>query len=137
MNFYPKLLLILYVNWNWHRAHNCSFSYPNGLIEFFIKWLQLIVWPLLLRTQLPFSAWGHAILHVAAPTILIWSFTYHEYSLSQLVLGQQPNVSYLRIFCCATHVPIAFPEKIKMGSQRCLGIYIGFDCLFIIRYLEP
>ena len=37
----------------------------NGLAESLIKRLQLIARPLLLRTKLPLSAWGHAILHVA------------------------------------------------------------------------
>ena len=35
----------------------------NGLVESFIKCLQLIARPLLLKTKLPLSAWGHAILH--------------------------------------------------------------------------
>ena len=37
----------------------------NGLVESFIKRLQLIARPLLLNTKLPLSAWGHAIIHVA------------------------------------------------------------------------
>ena len=38
----------------------------NGLTESFIKRLQLIARPLLMKTKLPTSAWGHAIMHVAA-----------------------------------------------------------------------
>ena len=58
----------------------------NGLVESLIKHLQLIVRPLLLRTKLSLSTWGHAILHVAA---LIWIHptTNHECSPLQLVLG--------------------------------------------------
>jgi hypothetical protein len=37
----------------------------NGLAESFIKRLQLIARPLLMKTKLPVSAWGHAILHAA------------------------------------------------------------------------
>ena len=37
----------------------------NGLAESFIKCLQLIAKPLLLKTKLPLSAWGHAIIHAA------------------------------------------------------------------------
>ena len=33
----------------------------NGLVESFIKLLQLITRPLLLNTKFPLSAWGHAI----------------------------------------------------------------------------
>jgi hypothetical protein len=29
------------------------------------------------------------------------------------------------------------PQKIKMGSQCRIRIYIGFDSSFIIRFLEP
>ena len=38
----------------------------NGLVESFIKRLQLITQPLLMKTKLPTSAWEHAIMHVAA-----------------------------------------------------------------------
>ena len=37
----------------------------NGLAESFIKRLQLIARPLRLKTKLPLSAWGHAIIHSA------------------------------------------------------------------------
>ena len=36
----------------------------NGLVESFIKRLQLIARPLLLNTKLPLLTWGHAIIHV-------------------------------------------------------------------------
>ena len=35
----------------------------NGLAESLIKRLQLIAQPLLMKTKLPTSAWGHAIMH--------------------------------------------------------------------------
>ena len=57
--------------------------------------------------------------------------------LQQLVLGKQPNISYLRVFGCAIHVPIAPPQRTKMGPQGRLGMYVGFDSPSIIRYLEP
>ena len=47
------------------------------------------------------------------------------------------QISHLRIFCCAVHVPIAPTQRTKMGPQRRLGIYVGFDSPSIIRYLEP
>ena len=56
---------------------------------------------------------------------------------SQLVLGKQPNISHLRIFGCALYVPIAPTQRTKIGPQRRLEIYVGFDSPFIIRYLEP
>ncbi|KAK9125764.1 hypothetical protein Scep_014610 [Stephania cephalantha] len=62
---------------------------------------------------------------------------YHEHSPMQLILGQQPNISHLRIFGCAMYVPIPPPNRTKMGPQRKLGIYVGFNSSSIIRYLEP
>ncbi|RVW88003.1 Retrovirus-related Pol polyprotein from transposon TNT 1-94 [Vitis vinifera] len=96
----------------------------NGLAESFIKRLQLIARPLLMKTKLPTSAWGHAIMHAAA-LVRIRPITYHEYSPSQLVLEKQPNISHLRIFGCAVYVPIAPTQRTKMGSQRRLGVYVG------------
>ena len=53
------------------------------------------------------------------------------------ILGKQPNISHLWIFGCAIYVPIAPTQRTKMGPQRRLGIYVGFDSPSIIRYLEP
>ena len=53
------------------------------------------------------------------------------------MFGHQPNISHLRVFGCAVYVPIAPPQRTKMGPQRRLGIYVGFDSPSIIRYLEP
>ena len=58
----------------------------NGLAESLIKFLQLIVRPLLLRSKLSLSAWGHAILH-AAILIRIRSTTNRDCSPLQLALG--------------------------------------------------
>ena len=66
----------------------------NGLAESFIKRLQLITRPLLMKTKLPASTWGHAIMHVAS-LIRIKPTSHHEYSPSLLVLGTQPNISHL------------------------------------------
>ena len=52
----------------------------NGLTESLIKRLQLITRPLIMRTKLPISSWGHAILHVAA-LICIRPSAYHEFPL--------------------------------------------------------
>ena len=98
----------------------------NGLAESFIKRFQLIARPLLMKTKLPTSAWGHVIFH-AASLIRVRPTAYHKFSPLQLVLGQQPNINHLRIFGCAVYVPIAPPQRNKMGPQRRLGIYVGFD----------
>ena len=88
-----------------------------------------------MKTKLLTSARGHAIMHAAA-LVCIQPTTYHKYSFSQFVLGKQPNISYLRIFGCTLYVQIAPTQRTKMGPQRKLGIYVGFDSPSIIRYLE-
>ncbi|KAL8097292.1 hypothetical protein AgCh_030429 [Apium graveolens] len=108
----------------------------NGLAESLIKRLQLIARPLLLRAKLPISVWGHAILH-AANIIRIRPPAYHKQSPQELVLGQVPNISHLKVFGCAVYVPISPPQRTKMGPQRRIGIYVGFDSPSIIRYMEP
>ena len=91
---------------------------------------------MLMKTKLPTSVWGHAILH-AATLIRLRPTSYHKVSPLQLVMGQEPNISHLRIFGSAVYVPVAPPNRTKMGSQRRLGIYVGFESPSIIRYLEP
>ena len=73
----------------------------------------------------------------ATSLIIIRPTSYHKYSPSQLVLGTQSNISHLRIFGCAVYVPIAPTQRIKMGPQRRIGIYVGLDSPSIIKYLEP
>ncbi|XP_070033032.1 uncharacterized protein [Nicotiana tomentosiformis] len=49
----------------------------------------------------------------------------------------EPNISHLRIFGCAIYVPIAPPQHTKMGLQRRLRVYVGYESPSIIKYLEP
>jgi transposase InsO family protein len=80
----------------------------NGLAESFIKRLQMIARPILMKTKPPISAWGHAILH-AASLVRIRPTAYHKHSPLQLVFGQQPNIFHFRIHGCAVYVPISSP----------------------------
>ena len=98
----------------------------NGLVEAFIKQLKLIARPLLMRTKLPVYVWGHVVLHAVA-LVRIRQTANHQQSPFQLVLGQIPNLSHLRVFGCTVQVPIAPPQRTKMGPQCRSGIYIGFD----------
>ena len=117
----------------YHVAHTHT---QNGLAESFIKHLQWIARPLLLRTKLPLSAWGHALLH-AGNLIRLRPIGDHDFSPSQIVSGSQPNISHLHVFGCAVYVPIPPKQRSKMGPQRRLGIYVGFLSASIIHYLEP
>jgi hypothetical protein len=97
----------------------------NGLTESLIKILQLIARPLLMKCNIPSSTWGYTILHVAA-LIRLRPIASHKFSPLQLVSEREPNLSHLKIFCCAVYVPISPPQCTKMRIQRRLRIYIGF-----------
>ena len=97
--------------------------------------MQWIARPLLLRTKLPLSAWEHALLH-AGNLIRLRPIGDHDFSPLQIVSGSQPNISHLRVFGCAIHVPIPPKQRSKMGHQRKMGIYVGFLSTSIIHYLE-
>ena len=84
-----------------------------------------------MKTKLPVSAWGYAILHATA-LMCIKPTSYYKLSSLQLAFGQEPNISHLRIFGCAIYVPIAPPLCTKMGPRRRLGIYVGYESPFII-----
>ena len=86
----------------------------NGLAESFIKHLQWIARPLLLRTKLPLSAWGHALLH-AGNLIRLRPIGDHDFSPLQIVSGSQPNISHLRVFGCEVYVLISPNQRSKMG----------------------
>ena len=125
--------MLIWINIEHHVAHVHT---QNGLAKSLIKRLQLIARSLLMKTKLLASTQGHVVMH-AASLIRIRPTSYHESSPSQLVLGKQPNISHLRVFGCAVHVPIAPPQRTKMGPQCRLEIYVGFYSPTIIRYLEP
>ncbi|KAJ9561775.1 hypothetical protein OSB04_006935 [Centaurea solstitialis] len=108
----------------------------NGLAEATIKRIKMIARALVMRTNLPTSAWGYAMLHAALlirfrPTASQPFYTY------QLVTGYEPDISHLYIFGCVVYVPIAPPQCTKMGPQKRLSIYVGYESPTIIRYLEP
>ena len=107
----------------------------NGLTESYIKRLQLIVRPLLLKTKLPLSAWGHAIIH-AKKLIRLCPTVNQDLSPLQLALGYQPNISHLCIFGYAIYVPISPTHRTKLGPQHRLGIYVSFHSSSIIKYIE-
>ena len=116
--------------------HISHIQAQNGLAESFINRLPLIASALLIKTKLANSTQGHAILR-ASTFLRARSTAYHKYSASQLVTGQEPDIFHLRIFCYVVYVPIAPPQRTKMGPQRRLGIYVGFEFPSIIKYHEP
>ncbi|XP_026398222.1 uncharacterized protein LOC113294003 [Papaver somniferum] len=89
----------------------------NGLVEATIKRLQIIFRALVMRFNLPITAWGYAILH-AALLIRFRPTVSQPFSAYQLVTGYEPDISHLRIFGCAIYVPITPPQRTNMGPQR-------------------
>jgi hypothetical protein len=96
----------------------------------------MIARPMLMLSQLPTSAWGHAILH-AASLLKYRPSTYNQQTLHHLAFGLPPNISHLRTFGCQVVVPILGPKCTKIGPQRIKGIYIGYDSPSIIQFIEP
>ena len=120
------------INVQYSIAHVHSY---NGLAESFIKRLKLIARQLLLNTKLPLSAWGHAIIHVAN-FIHLRPTANQDLSLLQLVIAYQSNTSHLHVFGCTVYVPLAPTHRTKLGPQRRLDIYVGFQSSSIINYIE-
>lgn len=97
----------------------------NGLVESSIKQIQIIARTLLLHIQLPSSAWRRAIFHVAALIRLTPA------ACCLLPTRALTYTSHLHIFGCVVQF-----HFVEIGTQWCLGIFMGFNSLFIIRYLE-
>ena len=72
-----------------------------------------------------------SIIH-AAQLIRLRPTANYDLSPLQLPKGYQPNISHLRIFGCVVYVPIAPTHRLKLGPQRRLGIYVGFQSASII-----
>ena len=103
------------------------------MAEFVIKCLQLIAKPLLLKTKLLLSAWGHAIIH-AAHLIRLCPTANHNLSPLQLAKGYHLNILHLRVFGSVVYVSIAHTHR---PIILVIGIYIGFQSASIINYIEP
>ncbi|GKC99842.1 copia protein [Tanacetum coccineum] len=62
-------------------------------------------------------------------------------SLGKLIARPSPlkvkNESPMFLKRIQVYVPIAPPQRTKMGPQRRLGIYVGYETSSIIRYVEP
>jgi len=108
----------------------------NTTAENFVKQIQMIARPLLLRSNLPLSCWGHAVLH-AGDLVRYRPSAGNDLSPYELVHGFVPLVTHLKIFGCAVYVPIPPHQRNKMGPKRQLAIYVGFQSPSIVRYLSP
>jgi hypothetical protein len=108
----------------------------SGLAESLIKRIKLIARPLLQGCNLPTSYWGHAVLH-AADLVQLHLAAYHTTSPLQLVREDQPSVSHLRKFGCVVYTPISPPKRTSMDPHRRMMIYMGFQSMSILKYLQP
>ena len=89
----------------------------NGLAEATIKRLQIVARALVMRTNLPISAWGYAIFYA---TLLIHfkPIASQLFSAYQLVTRYEHDISHLRIFGSAVYMLIAPPQRTKIGPWR-------------------
>ncbi|KAL9160609.1 hypothetical protein ABFS82_08G211600 [Erythranthe guttata] len=140
---YAKYSICAFAGTYYCAALGMNFEHPlvyvhtqNRLAESLIKRVQIIARTLLMRSKLTSAAWGHAVLH-ASTLIKLRPTAYHMHSPMQLALGFEPDISHIRTFGCAVQVSILPHQRTKMGPQRRLGIYVGFDSPSIIRFLEP
>ena len=108
----------------------------NGLAEALIKRIKFIARPLLQGCNLPTTCSGHAVLH-GAKLINFRPSAYNIHSPMLLAQGSAPKISHLRRFGCQVYVPIPPPKRSAMGPLRKSGIYIGYETISIIRYLDP
>ena len=120
-----------------HLMYSVPYEYSqNGLVEAYIKKLQMVARPLLLHAKLPATLWGHAILHAAAllrlrPTLL------NPITSQELLTSHTPNISHLRIFGSRVWVPRPEPLRCTISAHREEGIYMGFDSPSILKYFVP
>lgn len=110
--------------------------FQNDIAESMIKQIQMVARPLLMQSNLPASAWGHAVLHAAA-LLRLRPSSFNSQTPHFLAYGLPPDITHLQTFGCLVLVPILGPKRTKMGPQQQRGIYVGFDSRSIIRYLEP
>lgn len=96
----------------------------------------MIARPLLMQTQLPTSAWGHAVLY-SASLLKYRPSAYNILTPHHLAFGVDSNISHFCTFGCQVLVPIMGPKRTKMGPKKQKGTYIGYDSSSIIHYLEP
>jgi hypothetical protein len=108
----------------------------NDLAESLIKRFKLIARSLLQDCNLSTSCWGHAVLHVV-DLVQLRPTASHITSPLQLVCGDQPSISYLWNFGCVVYTLISPPKRTSTSPHRRMGIYMGFQSLFILKYLEP
>lgn len=97
--------------------------FQNGIAESVIKKLQMIARPMLMQTQLPTSAWGHAILHVAS-LLKYRPYAFNQQTPHHLAFGLPPDITHLRTFGCQVLVPIRGPKCTKMGPQWQKGMIV-------------
>ena len=86
----------------------------NTNAENFVKLVQLVARPMLLRSNLNLSCWGHAVLHAGA-LLMYRPSAENDLSPYELGNGFAPSIVHLRIFGCAVYVPIP-PPKVQVRA---------------------
>ena len=117
--------------------HPIAHTYiQNCLAESKIKRLQLISRLLLMKTKLLTFAYKHAIMHTASLVCIDQQLTINIPLYILYLANNQIFLTYESLVVQCVY-QLHLHNALKMGPQRRLEIYVGFDSPFIIRYLKP
>jgi hypothetical protein len=88
--------------------------------------------------DLPNRFWGHAFLAMFYIRNRCWSSVFGKIP-TELVTGDQPNLSNLRVFGCPAYVHIDVSLRAKFGDKAWKGIFVGyaFDSPAWLVYKQP
>ena len=82
--------------------------------------------PLLISASLPERFWGEAALTAVHTIYRIPSPTTHNKSPFELLYGQTPDYSSLRVFGCAYFVSLPPHERTKLQPRTRLCCFLGY-----------
>ena len=108
----------------------------NWLVESFIKCLQLIARPLLLKNKLSLSAWGHTILH-AANLICFSPIANQDVLPLHLTLDYQPNISHMHFLVVVFMFQLPPYIELKWVINAFLASMFAFNLHLLLNILSP
>ena len=113
-------------------------SQQNGRVERKLCHILDVVRTLLISASLPKRFWGEAALTVVYTINRIPSPTIHNKSPFELLYGQTPDYSSLRVFGCACFVSLPPHEQTKLQPRTRLYCFLGYGVSQKgFRYYDP
>ena len=85
--------------------------------------------------DLPNRFWGHAFLAMVYIRNRCWSSRFEGIPV-ELVTGERPDLSNLRVFGCPAYIHIDVSLRNKFGDKAWKGTFVGyaFDSLALLIY---